>query len=42
MVTITQDQFEQAMQAVNTQILVLDRALNGFIALAETEVLRLR
>ena len=39
---ISQEMFEQAMQAVNQQIQVLDRALNARIALAEAEVLRLR
>ena len=40
--SISQEQFEQAMQTVNPQIQTLDRALNARIALAEAEVLRLR
>ena len=40
--SISNEQFEQAMQAVNLQIQTLDRALNARIALAEAEVLRLR
>ena len=40
--SISNEQFEQAMQVVNLQIQTLDRALNARIALAEAEVLRLR
>ena len=36
------EQFEQAMQAVNLQIQTLERALNARIALAEAEVQFLR
>ena len=40
--SICNEQFEQAMQAVNLHIQTLDRALNARKALAEAEVLRLR
>ena len=42
MSSISQEMFEQAIQAVNQQIAVLDRVLNARIALADAEVLRLR
>ena len=42
MSSIFQEMFEQAMQLVNQQIHVLDRALNACIALAEAKVFRLR
>ena len=42
MASISQEQFEQAMQTVNLQIQTLDRAFNARIDLAEAEVLRLR
>ena len=40
--SISNEQSEQAMQAVNLQIPTLDRALNAGIALAEAEVVCLR
>ena len=40
--SISNEQFKQAMQAVKLQIQALDRALNARIALAEAELLLFR
>ena len=40
--SVSEAQFQQAMQAMQSQIAVLDRTLNARIVLAEAAVLRLR